>query len=231
MILTRAEILNTLGLAGSATEAQLGLVEMMRPWVEGPIRDYLGYNPGQERVVEILPPISTALFVDEFADDWDERPVPDVGVQVLRLTNVPVRSVYEVRENPNANGVSANFTDQNVLPTSSYSWTPTGQLIRNYGWWGPAGGSVLVDYLGGYTPAELNQTAVSAIKLAAAKFWQRQWHAFVVDQQKAKTGAAGPLIRERLPDWEAQYANDKSRVQLALPDDVRQFLDPHVVYR
>lgn len=254
-IIAVSDALVFLGKAGSATDAERGLLGMLIPLAEGALKRFVGYES-----------IEQATYT-EFYPDADQLGVGDqdtldiaggrivVGGQsdnsVIPLIQLPVRSIGSVYEDAAAFGGqgSSDFAAATLLTSgtdyyidaqqSGLSWT--GFLRRINSTWPRRRRTVKVTYTAGFTAAELDGTATAGINAQALKFAAilAVVGAFKTAQayQGAATGGGGPLQSESISTsgHSVTYATQAtalvSGMLTELPPEAQRLAQPFRRYR
>lgn len=177
-ITTNADVTNYLAACGQTIPPALTLlVTLARNAAEKGLRDYVGYNPERQTVVELLPHGAGNLQGDGDASSagFDMSPggmvvprgIGRVSRRDLVLGQLPVRSVTSVYDNPAAwNTAGGEWPATSLLNANGYyidaptvgglCWS--GILYRNVGAWSHPPRSIKVTYESGLTVAELSET-------------------------------------------------------------------------
>lgn len=234
MICTRADLLVYLGKGTTATNQDLGLIQLVHRQVENAVRKYLRYNPEQTTYTSEYHP-RRSPFPDAQAMGGTKH-----GPLVIHLSNRPVRSITEIREDTNGNfgQESGSFAAATALTSGSDYFLEideggvcrTGAVRRSNGSrWPVALGSVRVDYVAGYSADELrgdvsdHSNDASDIMLAvqvAAAYWMSK-------TDHLQEGKVGAITGERLGDY--SYSVDASTMADPdkLPDEAKGLLKPY----
>lgn len=230
-ICSSAEVLTWLGKAGSATAAEVALVNMLLPMSEDAIRTYLGYTVTQGTYTHFLPDEDEATEGPMKLDVVNNRVSMEFegGVGDLWLPERPVRSITSVYEDRASNGGQGvgDFAAETLLTagtdyfldytTSGASWS--GLLRKCYGAWSPKRRSVKVTYVAGMTGAELDAgsvrgpsgSTVRQIKYAAIITCAHAFVEAIQHQSSTGTSGVGGIKSERLADYAVQYADESAR--------------------
>ncbi len=247
MIARRAEILTALGLTSTATDDDIGLVNMLQPRVERAIENYIGFAVEQVTREELLPTFVNPE-IDRDLTSWDVvggRVVEFLGgSRVLTVTYAPLRSivaVYEDRtayagQNPGAFGPETLLTQGIDFYTDvdETGICRSGQLIR-LGSWPGTPRSVKIQYVSGYTRAELDGAAgpidASDIALAVIEQIRDDFNWYKRNMPTAYR-AGGPVISERLADWGVRYDNKDTPAsgKPSLSTRVKEILERYTNY-
>lgn len=223
-IVTRAEVLQWLGKSDCATAAESALVDMLIPLGESVLKGYVGSQIEQATYTHFLPESDDILDPEpDRLDVSNNRVVFDVqgATDVLVLPQRPVRSITSVNEDIAAYGGqgASDFSGSNLTSGTDYyidytasgiSWS--GNLMRIAGPWSGKRRTVKVVYVAGFTAAEITagtilgpdeRTSIRNLKYAALITVAS---AFLEAQRNAPGLGAGPVIMERLADYQVQYA-------------------------
>ena len=223
-IVTRAEVLQWLGKSDCATAAESALVDMLIPLGESVLTGYVGFQVEQATYTHILPETDDILDPNpNRLDVVNNRVVFDVpgATDVLVLPQRAVRSITSVKEDIGAyGGQGANdFTNTALTSGTDYyldytvsgvSWS--GNLMRIAGPWSAKRRTVKVVYVSGFTANEITagtilgpdeRTPIRNLKYAAIITIAA---AFLEAQRNSPGLGAGPVIMERLADYQVQYA-------------------------
>lgn len=245
-----ADVLTYIGKASDATDAELGLLEMLLPLTDDAIVTYLGYSVIQAEHTHFLPNDDYSYGDELTGLDVVNNKVAietNSNISVLFLPERPVRSnstITVVEDSSSTGGQGASDfsgsaltqgTDYYVDETSDgVSWN--GMLIRKYANWPSRRRTVKVTYTAGLTVAELDagtvrgpggvnvrQIKYAAILAATAAFWEAKRH------QANAVGAVGAAKSERLADYSITYADESVRnlsLNYDIPEKSRQLLEP-----
>jgi hypothetical protein len=164
-IVTFAECLSFCGIATTATDHQMGILNQVKGPCERAIRAELQCGVVETQYTEFLPKMANpADMRDQIRSYLSPYHIGDGGT-VLQLSEIPVRSVQSVvidrsgRAGQNPQGFPS--TDTLVIGQDCYldeqfpGYCDTGHLVR-VGWaWFADVGSIKVTYVAGWTPREL----------------------------------------------------------------------------
>lgn len=234
-IVTVPEVLSYLGLGSSATESEIGQVQMLKQWAEAATRRFLGTHVVQTTYTHILPPVHS--YLNSSGGGLDDRFRPELG-PFLRLPEYPVRSITSIHEDENALGGAAS----NAFPSDSEltegtdfyldvgisGFSKYGTVIRYNNNWSSLPGSIKVVYVAGYSAAELdgdvteNNFDASDIKFGVLRAVVDAYND-MRQQQGGFGGGGGALASERLGDYSVKYAIPKVAGTI-LPAEVRDVL-------
>lgn len=234
-ICSPAEVLAYLGKASTATNDDMGLVQVLMPMTDAAIKTFLGYNVIEQTYTHLLPDID--LFALSFNDLG--LPVDVVNGRIsyafpgtpviLQCPEIPVRSVTSLYADYSALGgqgptdFPANtlqvqgtdyYVDYDYINTSpggtqGISWT--GHIRRWIGVWPSRQRCIKVTYTAGITADELDGLTsfgsqyVTDIKYAAIITTAAAFLEARATQVNG-LGAQGPITSERLGDAAFQYA-------------------------
>jgi len=242
MILDPSEVLTWLGKASTASDAEIGLVNMLLPMVERSIRNYVGCElEPQATYTHYLPEGRRRSGYD--IQEWDVRGGSAQAVSVGRvvesrnlfLPERPVRSITSVNVDAGAAGGqgSSDFSGDDLTSGTDFFLDNTvagtsrsGKLIRKGSVWPSAERTVKVVYVAGYTQAEMTYDPTARapgiaadVKLAAL---------IAVQNAFAHQGVEkGAVKSERLGDYWVTYAIEKAS---DLPARSKKYLRPYVRY-
>jgi len=235
MICARAEILSFLGKAGSVTDAEDGLLNLIAPMVEMSVKRFVGYSIEQATHTHYLPRDRRGGNVDPAVRYYDVQGGRAVAATVggvaeaamLLVPELPLRSITNLYEDTSAYAGqgSSDFAPATELTSGTdfyVQYEPAGLcrsgIIRRIGGYWPArNGTVKVVYVAGYTQAELSTGIAADIKLACLLGIQ---HAF---GQRGEN--AGTIKAERLGDYGVTYAVERAG---QMPRQAKKLLAPFV---
>jgi hypothetical protein len=234
MILTAAECRIALGLTGTISDLDRGLIEMLLPLVNGAIINDpthgLMYDPEERSArVEFYPRLDAAV---QSANDgsWDTNLAgtkaffqPHGRNEILQLKHLPVREINEIKVDFQGGfGQIADTFGNDTAWTAGEDYYQdidddsnlnlTGHVFSRTGW--PVGpGSIKVTYKSGYTENELRGRATTAnasgIFHAALLTLVKAFRTIKANAKQNRVGfAAGPLASERMGDY--SYSIDSS---------------------
>lgn len=226
--------LTEVGIAGSATDAQLGLAQTCKQRAERRVRRWLRCN--------VVQPVSAYTHILPKGQWFDLELARSRGSlsprkgRILRLPEYPVRTVTSLLEDENAFGGYAtnSFPSSSALVSGSdyhidvneagIGWF--GNIIRISNFWPTQAGSIKITYTAGWTEAELDGEVTnpyldaSDIKHGTLKQFAEEFNE-VVRQQ-----SGGEITQERLGDYSVTYATESSGAKVALSKDVKEMLNP-----
>lgn len=227
-----AEIKKVVNRAGKCSDADLGLINMLMPIAEGNIEDYLGYRIAQQTYIEFYPADSDnpTSFYDEDVVEVAGNTVwigqSGISGNILHLTNTPVRSITNCYVDLTAyfgDTAGAFAVDKLLIAGTDYYLSRTkagismnGLLFRRNLNWPTVAGSVKVEYIAGYSEAELGRE-FAAIKWGVIRTFADLW-----SRVKALQGGqrADTMASESIGGGvSASYVNEQMR-GLPVPDDV-----------
>jgi hypothetical protein len=239
-IVARAEYLTWLGIAGSVTDHEDGLLAMVVPQIERSVKRFLGYSIEQPSTdyVHYLPRAGrgadedpTIMYIDVHGDRVQTATVGGVSEYgQLQLPEIPVRSVTEIREDASAYGGQGpnDFPASSVLTAGTdyfIDYTESGLCMsgivkRINAYWPTRARTVMATYMAGYTQDELTTGIACDIKLAVLTMIQRLF---------GRRGATtkGDIKSERLGDYSVEYLVEQARI---IPFYVKRSLQPFVSY-
>ncbi len=184
-----SEIIIYLGLQATLTDADHGLLTMLKTHVENDARRYVRHNITQPSsdYVEFHPRTDRTRFgaeIVELSGDVVTLQQSSIGGNIIQLDQIFVRSITEVRVDFDAYfGIeSGDFPASTLLTEGTDYYMPveesigspatnlnkTGHLIRRSGNWPSRGGTVKATYNAGFTATELDSD-YSDIKLTIIK--------------------------------------------------------------
>ncbi len=200
-----SDVLTVLGIQGSASDAARGLIQLLIPLAEDALRDHVGYSITQQSY--------TQLYPDRTMHVADEQEYLDITAgritfrqksasRILQLSELPVRSITEVREDSAAYAGqgSSDFAASTILTSGTDYFlnvdqtgiSRTGHLERIGATWPSRSRTVQVQYPAGYTAAELDGTATNGIRAQALRYAAIQTVAAAFNESDAQgTGAFG----------------------------------------
>lgn len=216
MIVSRAEILVLIGKAASITEAEAALLDMIHPWCESELKNYLQHQLEYQQHIEFLPigqpKQSTHNELTEDFDYAEDKVIPRAargyGTDKLQLKHLPVvLTGLEVREDVGAWAGQADdaFPSTSILTLGTDYYldvdatingvdiSNTG-ILHRYSYWPTEPRSIKVTYYGGLSAVQLAGIA-GFLKKAAAETVAMNFWKFKALQ---KTGGAGGLSSERI---------------------------------
>jgi len=215
-ILSEAEALTFLGLAGTATTAQRGALNMLLPMVEQQVKGFVGYQIEEATYTHYLP-IGTGRSTESpeirFYDVQNGKAVAASAFgrvparAVLYLPEIPVRSIASVYEDETAYADQGDGDfpastllasgDDYYLDIDSSGLCKSGALRRIGANWPTIPRTVKVTYTAGYTQAELTTGIAADIKLACL---------LAVQQAFAARGRqSGVVQQEKIGDYFVSY--------------------------
>lgn len=243
-----AEVLVFLGLASTGTTDDLALLEMLQPFSDQLLKNYLQNDFGYAQHVEYYP-IGRSQRDDESILGDIERIGTDrvivtgqtYGTDALVLKHTPAwLTGLEVREHPGAYGGQATdaFPASSILtPGEDYyldvddtgNTSRTG-IIYRIGNWPSEPRSVKVTYYGGYSESQLSTGLASAIRYAAMITLAAKYKS----AKSLQGGSIAPAISESI----GKYSYSTSEVFLAqfagmtvdIPLEAKMALEPHRNY-
>ena len=177
MIVSEAELKLLLNMK-SATEEDLAILQVVLTEAEALVREYLHYDPVQQTHVEFYPAndafggLSTEFerphFLGDYSSSWYLSPArrrqPD-----LQLRHLPVRRIVSIKENSDGQfGTNEKFDETEPLvegtdfaPEFTKANLCESGSIRSCRGWCEEPGSIRVEYIAGYSPAEFAGRATS----------------------------------------------------------------------
>jgi len=237
-IVSRGEIVAYLGLGASLSEADGGLIELLRGMVENEVRRYCGHEITRpaEPYVSYLPAANDRPPAEPLLALESERSAVDDG-RILQLPHPFVRTDgLEVRVDPGASAGqgSGDFGDETqltagvdyFLDADDEGLSRSGQLIHLGSGWPRRARTVRATYFAGFTAAELDG-AYSDVKLAvldevALRFRQAK------SRQGADAVGTGSIRSESIGgEYSVTYAPAEVESP-GLSADARQRLAPYV---
>jgi hypothetical protein len=250
VICTLDEILRYLGKAGTATQAELDLIGDLWPVAEKLVKNFVNGPVESAACVDLLPAPSGRDVPDLEFVGWDrvgDRAVgitADAAARQLQLSSTPVRSVQAVYETWNEGGAAAPLPGSLLDPAEYYldaeepGLSRSGLLVRWYSSWPSLARSVRVEYVAGYTSAELDPQALNLVpefKQAVRQTVAKAFHtARTMHDQQLGFGGVGPLSAEGMDGVTFSYDSAAVRPLLGqvtdLPQEVKVALAQHVNY-
>ena len=182
-ICTIGDVLTYLGKAGSANDAARGLIGMLIPLADDAIRSHLGYSVTQQTYTQLYPDRDLhASGNEEYVDITNGRVTfrQRGASRILQLDELPVRSIVQLHEDSSAYAGqgSDDFAAATLMTEGTDYYRDidqsglcrTGHIIRIGATWPTRGRTVQVQYVAGYTAAELDGTATEGIRAQAIRF-------------------------------------------------------------
>jgi len=173
--MAQPEIVIFLGFQVTLTDADKGLLTMLKTHVENSARRYVRHNITQPAndYVEIHPRTDRTRVgaeIVELSGDVVSLQRSSIGGDVIQLDQIFVRSITEVREDFDGHfgSEASDFPAGSVLTEgtdyymrveeiiNSTDLNKTGHLLRRSGTWPSRAGTVKVTYNAGFTAAELD---------------------------------------------------------------------------
>jgi hypothetical protein len=254
MICSRPEMLTALGMASSATDQELGLLNFAHPKAEWLVKQYLQNDVEYAMHVEYLPNrdrlTDRDILVDAQIRGNTATFIPGaVDNRKLQLKHTPVwisgivdGDTIEVREDSDAYGGQSTspFPSASILvrgrdymvdineQIGGVDVSKNGQLIR-IGSWSIMPRSIKVTYPGGWTAAHLDGVA-SGIKAAVAVTVIKAFNQAVV--WRGGKGR-GPVVSESLGHTSVMYSESLARMtglMTGLPPEAKEYLQPFLNY-
>ena len=188
-IVDLSEIILYLGLQATLTDADNGLLTMLKTHVENDARRYVRHNITQpeDEYIEFHPRTDRTRFgaeIVELSGDIVTLQQSSIGGNIIQLDHIFVRSITEVREDFDgyfgiesgdfpASTALTEGTDfymrvEESIGSPATDLNKTGHLIRRSGNWPSRAGTVKVTYNAGFTATELDSD-YSDIKLTIIK--------------------------------------------------------------
>jgi hypothetical protein len=173
-ILDISEALLVLGLSGSVSEEERGIVQESIRGAEGSIKRFLRYDPTQRTRTEYYPQSDFARGSREVV--WEvegttavQRRLSEASTDELQLKHIPIRSISDLRidydgrhgQASGAFGSDSQKTEGVDFWASYDGWDSADAdmcrdgILRSFGLWPITPGSVRVTYTAGYTEDEL----------------------------------------------------------------------------
>lgn len=160
----------TAGLSSTTT----ALITTLHQQAEQAILDYLGLDAIEQATYVEYYPMEQSVVIQQPDDPSyvlnaaGTKAVPVLArpSQILQLKNLPVRSITEIREDPNGffGQPAGAFPSSTILTAGTdyflktekagISWS--GQVMRRAYWWPMAPGSTMVTYVAGFTSGEFS---------------------------------------------------------------------------
>jgi hypothetical protein len=215
--------LKYLGKAESATQVELDLIDLLHPMVEAAVKDELGWGVVRDSYVDFLPDSEQDVVYDPFTDDGASPAEPNPSLSLRQRYIVSLDEVRVVWGG--TSGVAGDFSADTIIPASAYALDRTGRLYTKRGSWPTSLYGVMVTYTAGLTRADL-QGPYSAIRLATLMCFSATFYSRLL-------GAAGPIVREKYPMYEVEYADHAASAggDVIIPEAARRRLEPHRRYR
>lgn len=211
------------------TPSMRGLVTRVRNKAENLVREYVGYEVESATVVEYFPQKTIPIRAEGDGTSAGFEMVAGLVVprqtfptyrRELALTQLPVRSITSVYDNPAAYNVAGGeWPEGSLLPTNSYYldrdiegapvWS--GILFRNVGSWSTSPRSIRVTYVAGLTAAELHPVTgryteyAHAVQVTCAKMLAD----IAARSNMARTGQ-GATSSVSVEDFAASFAGQNS---------------------
>jgi hypothetical protein len=241
-IVSRGEIVACLGLGDSLSEADAGLLELLKGMVENEARRYCGHDITQPAApyVHFLPEVQRTAPQDALLamDPGGLQGASHSGqMEVLQLPRILVRTAgLEVREDPDAAAGQAggDFGDDTLLtPGSDYyldvdqaGLSRSGHLIRIAGPWPSRPRTVRVTYVAGLTAGELDNE-YSDIKLAIIEEVAQRFR-LAKSRQGSDGGGTGAVQSESIGGEYSVTYDTRVLGQGSLSSEIRERLAPYV---
>jgi len=239
MICSKAEALTFLGKAGSATDAELGLLALLHPLVERKLKDHLEQELEYATHTEYLPASGAGLDEVDLADyDPDLPPLTRWRTSNrLQLRHTPVWSdatlaVYHDKD-ALAGQATGAFAEASKLTLGSdyfldvggdahdgVEYSTSGVLVRQRMAWSAKPRSIKVVYHGGWQPAQFDTGKAQQIKLAAMQAVAYNWQ---MNKHLATTGGAGLPASESIGKYSISYASQAAAsmgMRITIPSGV-----------
>lgn len=251
MICSRADLVTVLGISAAA---DLRLLNMIHADVEWLVKDFLGTGIEQATFTEYYPDPTFGPIPDRLADTDTYtisagKAIPvEAGRydgQMLRLRNVPVRSVTSVHENDaawdQATSGTPSFPSGTLLTQGTdyiadfkeAGLCTTGFLIRRSGQWTTLERCIQVVYVAGWTATELN-TRFPRARMAIRAAVIQKFGEIKTQQSSASGSSGGVITSESLDGWSASYdvSSTSERYGLVeqLPPAAARILEPAMNY-
>ncbi len=174
-IVDLSEIILYLGLQATLTDADNGLLTMLKTHIENDARRYVRHNITQpaDDYIEFHPRTDRTRFgaeIVELSGDVVSLQQSSIGGNIIQLDQIFVRSITEVREDFDGyfGSEASDFPAGSVLTEGtdyymrveerigSTDLNKTGHLLRRSGNWPSRAGTVKVTYNAGFTATELD---------------------------------------------------------------------------
>ena len=245
------DIVSWLGKGSTLTDAERGLLTLLKPMAEDAVRNYVGYTMTQGTFTHFLPE-SDQWGVDSNVVDVINNRVVTGGemsdTDALALPELPVRSITTAHEDraAYAGQGASDFAAATLLTAGTDYFLDlhqsgvsfTGHLMRIGTNWPNKRGTVKVVYVAGYTAAELDGTATGSIRATplrmacvltvAAAFIEAAKHG-----TSPNISVGGPLAAESISTsgHSVKYADNSvnliAGLMIDLPPKARQILQPY----
>ena len=197
------------------------LLPLVRSHAEKLCKAYMGWDPERSEVTEYYPLTERGGARNCWLGDWGSRPSTGGRTAVLQLKRKWVlASGLAVSEYAGAYMGQSDQTDWTdlalgtdfILDLDDDNVSESGHLVNLGGAWPKQRGSVKVVYTAGFTATELDGTKTgdtdytdaSDLRLAVMMAVAKVYNELKSQQKNTLTHAAGPVVSERLPDY--QYA-------------------------
>ncbi len=171
-IVDLSEIILLLGLQATLTDADAGLLTMLKTHVENDARRYVRHNITQPATdyIEFHPRTDRTRHgaeIVELSGNMVSLQQASIGGNIIQLDQIFVRSITQIREDFDGyfGAESSDFPAGSVLTEGTHYYmrveerinstdlNKTGHLIRRSGNWPPRAGTVKVTYNAGFTVA------------------------------------------------------------------------------
>lgn len=237
MIVSRGEILTACGLTASGDTLSLGLVNMVHPFAERMVKNFLGFEVEQQTFSEYYPEENYHAPQDPLITGYEQQggratPVERFADErrVIQLRQLPVRSIVSIYEDDNAwvNGSPPSFGSSTLLTNADFqvdfpgNYSPgaavigqlcwSGFVFRLSGIWTATERCIQVAYIGGLTATEIMQDFpdIRMAVVIAAQQWYNQLRA---NRVNPITGTpAGPVTSESINGLSMSYDATTQRV-------------------
>lgn len=225
-----SEALLLAGLGSSSTEAERGVVQFCLQAATGAVVKHLQYNPVRSTHTEYYPQQDMRRGVGK-QGVWEVndteayvRQISEASTDELQITHIPIRSIthlfidydgrFGTRSGSFGSGTEktegTDFWAQWELTDSAGEKVCTDGIIRSEGLWPDLPGSVKIEYVAGYTDAELHGTdsVINAFSILDAVLDETQRRVLKVygRMKKRLAGFSGPLTSEGIGDY--NYSSD-----------------------
>jgi len=231
-IIDISEVLLELGLTTTVTDTERAIVQTAITRAEGAVKRYLQYDPVQASRTEYYPQadrdaLNRAAVWEVEGTEAYQRRVAAAGTGELQVRHIPIRSVttLAIDLDGRADSASGAFpTSSNKIEGTDFWMNNDGKdgdgnticrdgIIRSFGLWPSAPGSVKIVYTAGYSLAEFHGqvSLVDATPIMDAvidEAARRAKKAFVNAKKTGVGFAAGPVVSESLGDY--SYSIDAS---------------------
>jgi|GEM_PF-6634034 len=223
-IITMGEVLSRIGKGTTATDAEIGQLQLVKVGAEAAIRRFLRINVTQDTYTRYYPK----------GNPYDRRRAT-LGSQLV-LEEMPLRSITSIYEDDGGyfGQVAGSYASTTQLTEGSdYYWqreesdfSRAAIITRRNTEWPADPGSIKVTFVAGWTEAELHGNVSSPIYDASeirdglmrtiAEHWNDMKQA-----QSGQGGSGGAIKAERLADYSVEYDTAVAGQGIQIPKDVK----------